>query len=182
MADLSELDVYKKIVEDCFTLTLNMNDAFHWACADAQQLEADDVPKIVPICQRYGVGPTTLAYAAICRGYDSDHKKLLTPDYFAAKAELQAMAGKGEILWERWDALNDAEEQKAEFGGQIVEWKNSLLTQDTTKYRFARLLNKPGQGVCVMQVAKLADGTLAIGRSINETLERLRTKYKRLHP
>src|SRR5579883_651631 len=127
---MTELEAYKEIVDDCFTLVLNMKDAFHWATADAEDMPADDVLKIVPVVQKYGAHTALLAYAAISRGYDSEHKKLLTGDYWAAKKELQALADTGEILWEQWYDRKEKDEQKQEFDGQFIEWDNKRLYRE----------------------------------------------------
>lgn len=184
MTPEEELAIYKDIVKSCFTLHTNLNDTFYWACADVGEVQADDVPKLVPVYHKYG-SDTLVAYEAIVRGHDPESSLMSRwkdkgDAYWKAKAELQPLADKGEILWERWANLKDKIQERAEFDGQEITWNSSKLNKEVRVYRFKNLLNNPGSGVVVMQVATLPDGTFAIGRSISEARERLSKKYKRL--
>lgn len=173
---MTELEVYKEIVESSFHLQLNMNDAFHWATADAEDLHGYDVERIVPICMKYGTSPTLLAYAAISRGYDSDHKKLLTNEYWAAKEELQLLANRGKILWEQWYDRKDKEIERSLFNGQEIVWEST--PERIWKLR-ARLCKD--KSPYVVKIARLPEGVWAIGGSTADTQERLLRKYNAKH-
>lgn len=91
-ADVPYVDpniLYKLIYNCAFHLTLNMNDTFGWATADAEDVCDIDIPKLVEVYQKFGSSGVD-AFAAMQRGYDvMDHAAVRTPLYYAAKEYLK---------------------------------------------------------------------------------------------
>ena len=69
----------------CFWISINMNDTFGWACADYEQVDIEDIPKILEIEERFGSDGVN-AFCAGIRGEDvMDHPELRTQQYYEAK-------------------------------------------------------------------------------------------------
>src|SRR5579863_4091868 len=60
-----ELKAWKDVVDSCHWLTSNMNDAFYWACSDTGEVQADDVPKMIPLIIKHDAFTVLRAYEAI---------------------------------------------------------------------------------------------------------------------
>lgn len=80
------------LLEGSFSVNLNMNDTFAFACGDSEEISVEDFDLMVPIIAKYGQSALT-AYVAVkrdadpitCRcGHDG-------PDYKAARAEVEAL-------------------------------------------------------------------------------------------
>lgn len=61
----------KLLTEYTFSVQINMNDTFHWACADAGELSSDDVEDMLPLIDKFGFY-ALVAYEAIKRGYNPE--------------------------------------------------------------------------------------------------------------
>jgi hypothetical protein len=171
---ITELEAYKLLIKSSgYGLELNMNDVFGWGCADSETLEDGDALELIPIIQRYG-STALVAFASVKRNGAIPQPpvlKSIKKDFYAAQAEIQKLADSGTILYERYYELQKTKEEMMNFDGQTSSW--SSFTD-----RFAKLLNKePEHGRCIIHVARLKDGTFAIGRSYNETAMRLKRKY-----
>lgn len=167
-----DLESLFEVIEGSFTITVNMNDTFYYACADSETLESDDLITILPLITKYGDAALT-AYVAIKRGHDPQVTSRLTENFYAAKKELQPMFDSGELDWE--EHYDKQERQKEiEKYGSAIEW--SHFTN-----RFRKMLNKDPKWVATIRVAKLADGTFAIGRSTHDAKTRLDRKWERLN-
>ncbi len=173
-----ELKAYKILIKNSFNIEVNMNDTFWYATADSEQIEANDVDFLVPVIARYGDAAIN-AYVAIKRQIDPTVKQHLTYNFYRAKTELARLFEQRKILH---DILDDQEKvgvasqlvvPKYEFDGQTLSWT-------TFTNRFVKLLNKnPKQGVYLMYLVRLEDGTFSIGRSQSEVITRLQSKYNR---
>jgi hypothetical protein len=151
-------------------MNLNMNDTFHYACGDSEELDSKDVEVIIPIIQKYG-NDVLVAYSAIRRGYDPTIPQRVTEEFKKAKEELIPLAEKGDILVYQFLERESREEEKLIFDGQIIEWK-SYWTTSVPLLR--RCLGKQS-----LHVAKLADGTIGIGHCKKDAKDRLIYKYQR---
>jgi hypothetical protein len=60
------------ILEGSFSFTLNMNDTFGFACADAEDMSVDDFEELIPIIAKYGHYALT-AYVAVKRDAEPIH-------------------------------------------------------------------------------------------------------------
>ncbi len=88
--------LYKMLNASAFHVTLNMNDTFGWATADAEDIAVEDIPKLVDVYQKFGHAGVD-AFAALQRGYDvMDHPAVRTQVYYAAKAYLKDYEFHGE--------------------------------------------------------------------------------------
>lgn len=87
--ELARLQAFGELVMDgSFQITLNMNDTFAFASADAEDMPTYDIKHVVPLFQQYGHDALN-AYAAVKRGYDvMDDPSLRTSGYYDAKAKL----------------------------------------------------------------------------------------------
>lgn len=172
-----ELETYQDLIKCCFRLETNLNDTFYWGTSDYGDVDADDVPKIINIYNQYGFN-TLIAYESIIRGHDpvEEMRKYLKPGYWEAKKLLEHLAASGEILWERWNDLEQDNKDIEEFGSKIT-WTNF----ESKKYSRLLIGKKPGtDGNYIIQKATLTNGISAIGRSVFQARERLTKKFHRL--
>jgi hypothetical protein len=73
----SELEAYKELMEWTQWLTLNANDFFGFACADAVEVDPLDLEWIIPIIQKYkgdGVA-AVMSFIRKCKPLKSHHTK-----------------------------------------------------------------------------------------------------------
>ena len=57
--------IYKEIVNSAFSLEMNCNDFFAWACAYSLNISSDDMTWIVPLMEKHPAGLNiALAYIA----------------------------------------------------------------------------------------------------------------------
>lgn len=169
---MTELEALKMILEDTFELTLNMNDTFYYATGDCETLEGDDLLSILPVVQKYGTD-ALVAYVALKRGHDPTIPQNITKNFNLAKKELKPLFDSGDLDFEAYYENKKMQEQKEKFNGQVVEWS-------TLRDRFVNILNaNPNKWRRVIQVAKLKDGTLAVGGSAHEAETRLKRKFDR---
>lgn len=170
---ITELEAFKLLIENAnYGLELNMNDVFAWGCADSETLEGRDAIKLIPIIQRYG-SVALIAYASVKRAKADPQKPVLKnikKEFYAAQAEIQKLANEGKILYSEFFDTEKRKEEMVNFDGQTSNWSSF-------SDRFVKILNKEPNYPCVMRVAKLRDGTLAVGRSFHETSTRLKKKY-----
>lgn len=62
----------EEVMKGAFSITLNMNDTFAFACADAEDMSSDDFEIMVPLIAKYGQ-PALTAYASVKRDKDPIH-------------------------------------------------------------------------------------------------------------
>lgn len=171
---ITELEAYKLLVKNAtYGLELNMNDVFGWGCADSEELSGIDAIDLIPIIQKYGE-VALIAYASVKRSGAIPQPPVLKDikkDFYSAQYEIQKLADTGAILYDRYSDLQKMKKEMIDFDGQTSSWSHF-------SDRFVNLLNKePKHGRYVVYVARLKDGTFAIGRSYNETSMRLKRKY-----
>jgi hypothetical protein len=122
-ADLKEIGATREevtravetLVDSTFKFTLNMNDTFAFACADADDLDSDDFYFMIPIIARHG-HHALIAYVAFKRSLES--KSEVTPitckchhdgkPYHDARKEIEELFNTNslfmtEIDGTRWD-------------------------------------------------------------------------------
>jgi hypothetical protein len=172
----TELEAYKILVENAgYGLELNMNDIFAWGCADSETLDGNDAEELIPIIQKYG-DTALIAYASVKRAGAIPQPPVLKnikKDFYAAQEEIQKLANDGTILYEEYYEMEKRRKEITDFDGQTSSWSHF-------SDRFINILNKdPKFGRCVVHVARLKDGTFAVGRSYHETSMRLKRKYDR---
>lgn len=103
---MTELEAYKLLVESCFKMTVNLNDTFYYASADAETIEDDDSEELIPYIKKYG-HDAIVAYVAIKRDHDPIIPQHITKDFKAAKKELKELAKDGTIFFDRWYRKNN---------------------------------------------------------------------------
>jgi len=57
-------EAIKTLLNDAFSLQLNINDTFYWACADAEEISGDDALDLIPYIQKYDYHAITAFVAA----------------------------------------------------------------------------------------------------------------------
>jgi hypothetical protein len=172
---MTELEAYKLLVENAgYGIELNINDVFAWGCTDSETLDGEDAEELIPVIQKYGF-TAIIAYASVKRQGAIPQwpvLKNIKDDFYAAQAEIQKLANDGTILYENYYEMEKLREEMQNFDGQTIRWSSF-------SDRFVKLLNKDPKWRCVVHVAKLKDGTFAVGRSYSETQTRLKRKYDR---
>lgn len=89
-ADEDRLKAFEILLNGAFSISLNMNDTFAFACADVEEMSVSDFDLMVPVISKYGQDALT-AYAAVKRNQEPisckcDHKN---ERYQAAKVEIK---------------------------------------------------------------------------------------------
>lgn len=98
--------LWKFLSENAFSVTLNANDTFGWACADSVDVDLYDVPKLQEIEEKYG-HCGVIAFMAKVRGYDPIEPRR-TEKYWAAKKELKSytlledLSPDDKEAWNKW--------------------------------------------------------------------------------
>lgn len=96
-----DIKVAQVLFENAFSHSLNMNDTFGYACADAGELGAYDRIKLTPIIAKYGDDALN-AFEAVKRGYDPIPPRI-NENFKAAKAAiLEAKAKDPLVLSPSW--------------------------------------------------------------------------------
>jgi hypothetical protein len=93
-----ERDALRKLLGGAFTIQLNMNDTFAFACSDSEEMDLDDVEELLPLIHRYGRHALT-AYVAVKRSKveDCDVQPISCTcchdgeEYRAARAEIERL-------------------------------------------------------------------------------------------
>lgn len=80
----------KTVIENAHGVALNMNDTFYYACADSACIDIDELEDLEPVIERFGYR-AFIAYEAIKRGHDPQIPSVVTAEYKAAKATIEAM-------------------------------------------------------------------------------------------
>lgn len=168
---ITELEAYKAVLENAaYGIELNMNDTFYYACGDSETLNNDDAITLIPIIQRYG-DIALIAYCSIKRGGALPIR--IRDGFYEARSEIQNLADNGDILFSEYYDMQEIRKEMINFDGQSSSWRHF-------SDRFINIVNKePKFSRCVIHVARLKDGTFAVGRSIAETQTRLKRKYDR---
>ncbi len=105
-----------------FRLEINMNDTFHYACADVSNISSDDAMDLLDYIGDYGFD-ALMAYEAISRGYDPDIKKYITKEYLEVKDKiLKRMEEESGFLCDLNFKKRQEKEQIAKYGG-IISFK-----------------------------------------------------------
>jgi len=165
---------YKEILENLHTVEINLNDTFYYACADSEELEAEDILELIPLFENYGVRDTLVAVTAVIRGHDPKVKGVCTSKFKKAKKEIQKMAKNGTICFAQYYENENKKKERAEFGGQMITWSN-VIPRHLKMFH-----NKKTEWWTQLRRATVEDGTFAVGGSIHDTKIRLLKKYKRL--
>lgn len=82
-----------------FSLNLNMNDTFGFACADCETFDVDDLEPMIPLINRYGRHALT-AYVAVKRKEEPIHCSCNHdgPEYRAARKEIEKIYAENEYF------------------------------------------------------------------------------------
>ena len=78
----------------CFNVVINCNDTFHYASADSQEVDIQDLDKLIETYEKFGDSGVH-AFLSLIRNYDC-LKELKSDQYFKAKEYLEGYKFKGE--------------------------------------------------------------------------------------
>lgn len=80
------------LMDGSFSVSLNMNDTFGFACSDCENMSWEDFEKMVPIIAEHGRAALT-AYVAVKRGAEPIHCSCGHdgPQYRAARVQVEAL-------------------------------------------------------------------------------------------
>jgi len=166
-----ETDLLKETLDYCFSLTVNLNDTFYYASADAEEIEPYDIKIMLPIMDKYGVRDTLVAYAAIKRQHDPQIPRSLTKEFYKAKEELLNLIDSKKIMHEHVFDINQDNEVMEQFDGEMPQHssytRNNFLSIGGVKNKV------------VMHKFKLKSGLSAISGTYASGLRRLKAKYDR---
>lgn len=166
-----ESDLLKETLDYCFSLTVNLNDTFYYASADAEEIEPYDIKIMLPIMDKYGVRDTLVAYAAIKRQHAPQIPGSLTKEFYKAKEELLNLIDSKKIMHEHVFDINQDNEVMEQFDGEMPQHFS---------YTRSNFLSIGGiKNKVVMHRFKLKSGLSAISGTYASGLRRLKSKYDR---
>jgi len=155
--------ISKFMHEYCFDVTLNMNDTFFYACAQATAIRPEDLPKLMETEAKFGPSGV-VAFASIVEELDPI-KEALREDFYKALDFL-----KGYEFWSKMNCYReyhcitcDCKEEREILGAPI-------------QARYTKRKSENGYSIveCFTENGKCAEGT-----SINAAKEALMAKYKK---
>ena len=164
-----ESDLLKETLDYCFSLTVNLNDTFYYASADAEEIETDDIEKMLPIMDKYGVRNTLVAYAAIKRQHDPQIPRSLTKEFYKAKEDLLKLIDNKKIMSEYLFDINEDTKIMEKFDGE--------MPQHSTYTRSNYLKIGDTSHKLVMHKLKLKSGITAVSGTYRDALTKLKIKY-----
>lgn len=133
--DLAFVDtnkLFRMLDKVAFSVSLNMNDTFGWACAESEEVAIIDLPKLLDVWEKFGSSGVD-AFAAVQRDEDvMDHKAVRTPLYYAAKEYLKNYEFHGdEYMMRKWkeDHPEEVAARKAKWAAEEAEEKRKRGTK-----------------------------------------------------
>lgn len=118
--ELTDLEVFEIIKGATFTYSFNMNDTFHWACADTCEIDSDDLNDLIPLIKKHEY-MAIIAYEAIFRGYDPDDEmKIKGKEFDNAKKDIM------DLLSEKFYTLREKvtnRNEELELFGEEVQYE-----------------------------------------------------------
>jgi len=73
-------NIYKEIVENCYSLDLNMNDVFWWGSAMSCEIDTEDIDVMMPLFKKHDVTSALMAYAAVKHGFNDVMEERRDPE------------------------------------------------------------------------------------------------------
>ena len=126
-------EILKEMIGSCFSLDINLNDTFYYACADTEEICTEDFLDLLEVAKEHGTYNTITAYAAVKRELLNDEKNLSPiwlkrkdkKDYFAAKDKiLNKVKEDNDLFVELSFDYNEKQKEESEFGEPIY-WSSS---------------------------------------------------------
>lgn len=105
-------ETLRKIFEDAFAVSINMNDTFYYACADSACIDVEELSDLEPVIEKYGHHAFT-AYEAIKRGHDPQIPRNCGPEFQEAKAMIKDIMVKADKYGEFYELRTTIEENEA---------------------------------------------------------------------
>lgn len=127
-------EIWELILNNAHTLHLNMNDTFHYACADGCKISGDDLLDLIPLVEIYGYD-AIIAYEAINRGYDPTIKKVVTKNFKNAKEQILKSIGEDKepgVFFDLSTKIKNNQEE-IELFGEEVEYSGYEIIENEGK-------------------------------------------------
>lgn len=166
------MNFYKEILEDAFSVDINMNDVFYWACADAESIDPSDLELLEELCKKHGTMFTIWAYVTVKRSFEDPEWLIIYPqqpvlknikkneeDFDEVRSEVLKLVAAEEILYDEISQKKRKEEEIAEFGEPINRRYHQKIKGLKHAYCIAELKGKELAG---------------IGRNMHTAIESLR--------
>lgn len=166
MENYNKEKALEDLIKSCHSLKVNMNDTFHYACADSCELDAEDALDLVPFIGEYGFD-ALMAYEAIKRDYDPQIPQYVTPSFLEVKEKLLL------AMKEDKNFLVDLNYQKEKERKEILEFGGKLyfkFKEPTDEQK------KAGQNYYTCQCFCEGKDLVGIGSNMHEATNDLRKK------
>lgn len=161
----------ENLIKFSFNLRINMNDTFHYACADVCELSSEDALDLLPFIQSVGFD-AVLAYEAIKRGYDPEIKDYISKEFLEVKQLLMDKMAADENF------LCDLNHQKKKEAKEIAEFGGILHFEFVKPSWFARTIKRQKHFTCVCSIwGKKEKG---FGSNMKEAQENLQKRMGRV--
>lgn len=150
-------EILKEMIEGCFTVEVNLNDTFYYACADGEEVCADDFLDLLPFCKEYGTYKTIHAYCALKRELLGNEKDLVPiwiergsrqdkKEYNKVKELILESIRKDEDSFIELSFELEEKEKELEEFGENISW-TSAQQKTGLVLQVASLLNKKIYGI-----------------------------------
>ena len=171
------MSFYKEILEDAWSIDINISDVFAWACADSESVSPSDLGPLEELCKKHGTTFTIWAYITVKRSFEDpewlkiypqqpvlEHDGKTEKDFDEVRSEVLKLVAAEEILYDEILQKERKEEEIAEFGEPV----NKLYHQKIKGLKYT---------YCI---AELKGRELAgIGRNMHTARENLRAVISR---
>lgn len=172
---MTKEEILLEVLDNCFGMAILLNDTFYYASADAEEIEAEDIRKLMPVFEKYGVRDTLVAYAAVVRGHDPKIERNITNNFIEAKKKILELAAQKKIMQEKISEALDNLEVSKDFDGEMPKTysytttllKNKIVLEDGRKLK------------SLLTIMKLKSGLFAAGGSYRDAQRRLKVKFDR---
>lgn len=131
-----EYEALKGLIECSFTLNMNLNDTFHYASADSEDIDSEDFLDLIPLATKYSPFKAMTAYCSVKREKLFNEKNLSPIAYYKypedmelfkeAQIEIEKDIKGDEKFADLSFELDQLNKELKEFGEKII-WRNSKL-------------------------------------------------------
>lgn len=177
-------EAMEQLIKGAFNLQLNMNDTFAWACADAEEIDADDAMDLVKYIQKHDYFAID-AYVSVKRellGQGTMHPMLMQDTYkkyfgdsviekrekyMKAREEILAAIVSDEDFSSLAYDYKKIKEDETEFGEE-VKWKGVQLEGQTyyTQIAYLSKMGISGTGV------NMSEARISLRRAFDRAKEK----------
>lgn len=114
--DPDKIGNLKEILNCSFSIKVNLNDVFGYACAESFDLDIEDINPLHPLFYKYGVWDTLIAVASVAENdrmpIDPVYERIGHKKWKKMTEDVKALSDKGKILWELYFIKNKDNKEK----------------------------------------------------------------------